>query len=915
MNSRSSSLSSISDLFRPNNPKGLRSRDLSSTRLSVLKKEIQTDIHLIPLKELFVLLGTDPVQGLSLARATELLEYYGPNTLTPATQYGWPKVLFRSLCTGFSILIWLGASLCLIAYFIETSSKPNASHDNLYLGCVLIAVDIICGLFSFYQKYKSSKIMKTFNSMIPQYSTCIRDGILNSETLVRDLVKGDLVKVKIGDVIPADIRIIDSKGFKVDNSSLTGESVAVPRSNSEGTPNILESPNVAFFSTQCVEGWALGVVICCGDLTALGRVAGLAARLQPAPSPLSREIKRFMQYVSVFALGLGLFIASSSIAMGYPFMQTTVFVIGIIVANVPEDLLRFNSAFIALINCGALCSLATIKTTGEVYGDASETAILNFFSKYDDLKSIRKKYPKIAEIPFNSVNKYQVSIHEHSEASNYIVVMKGAPECILARCTSIALDKSNADMTIEIRNAAEMACENLAKTGERILAFADLLLDYTEYPLNYKFDTDNVNFPLQKLRLLAIVGLMDPPRKEVRRSIERVREAGVRVMMVTGDHPATARAVALDVGIATTEKCHILTGSDLRNMTPDLLHWTLDKHYEIVFARTSPTQKLQIVEACQRGGEVVAVTGDGVNDAPALRRADIGISMGITGSQVSKQTADIILMDDNFATLVTGIEEGRKIFDNLKKSVCYILISNVPEILPVLVFILFSIPLPLGVMTILCVDLGTDMWPAVSLAHEPAESDVMTRAPRSSDPLVSSRMLALVYGHLGLIEFAAGLFSYFIVMAEHGFYPAELFGIRRRWDNEAVNDVRDSLGQDWTYAERKELERACQTTYFVAVVVMQVTNGIICKTRYNSLFHVGLRNKVLNVGLVFELALSCLICYTPGINNFFRTYPLRWRWWLLALPFSMLMFIFDEFRKYCIRKELFGGWFNKLTYY
>ncbi|XP_059054065.1 sodium/potassium-transporting ATPase subunit alpha-B-like isoform X3 [Achroia grisella] len=847
--------------------------------------------------------------------------------------------------------------------------------------------DVFLSLSTSYADFSASTRNIRVLNMIPQYSTCIRDGILNSETLVRDLVKGDLVKVKIGDVIPADIRIIDSKGFKVDNSSLTGESVAVPRSNSEGTPNILESPNVAFFSTQCVEGWALGVVICCGDLTALGRVAGLAARLQPAPSPLSREIKRFMQYVSVFALGLGLFIASSSIAMGYPFMQTTVFVIGIIVANVPEglqptitaaltltaqhmikrnclvknleaiealgactticsdktgtltenkmsvqhiwmsntsyyvkesefdNLLRFNSAFIALINCGALCSLATIKTTGEVYGDASETAILNFFSKYDDLKSIRKKYPKIAEIPFNSVNKYQVSIHEHSEASNYIVVMKGAPECILARCTSIALDKSNADMTIEIRNAAEMACENLAKTGERILAFADLLLDYTEYPLNYKFDTDNVNFPLQKLRLLAIVGLMDPPRKEVRRSIERVREAGVRVMMVTGDHPATARAVALDVGIATTEKCHILTGSDLRNMTPDLLHWTLDKHYEIVFARTSPTQKLQIVEACQRGGEVVAVTGDGVNDAPALRRADIGISMGITGSQVSKQTADIILMDDNFATLVTGIEEGRKIFDNLKKSVCYILISNVPEILPVLVFILFSIPLPLGVMTILCVDLGTDMWPAVSLAHEPAESDVMTRAPRSSDPLVSSRMLALVYGHLGLIEFAAGLFSYFIVMAEHGFYPAELFGIRRRWDNEAVNDVRDSLGQDWTYAERKELERACQTTYFVAVVVMQVTNGIICKTRYNSLFHVGLRNKVLNVGLVFELALSCLICYTPGINNFFRTYPLRWRWWLLALPFSMLMFIFDEFRKYCIRKELFGGWFNKLTYY
>ncbi|CAH0729792.1 unnamed protein product, partial [Brenthis ino] len=258
-----------------------------------------------------------------------------------------------------------------------------------------------------------------------------------------------------------------------------------------------------------------------------------------------------------------------------------------------------------------------------------------------------------------------------------------------------------------------------------------------------------------------------------------------------------------------------------------------------VFARTSPTQKLQIVEACQRQGGVVAVTGDGVNDAPALRRADIGISMGITGSQVSKQTADIILMDDNFSTIVVGIEEGRKIFDNLKKSVCYILISNVPEIIPVIMFFVFSIPLPLGVMTILCVDLGTDMWPAVSLSHEVAEQDVMARPPRCSESLVSLRMLRLAYGHLGLVEVAAGMYAYFIVMAEHGFYPPQLFGIREQWDNEAVSDVEDSLGQEWTYAERKELERACQAAYFTAIVVTQMMNGVICKTRFNSLFHVG----------------------------------------------------------------------------
>ncbi|XP_038206240.1 sodium/potassium-transporting ATPase subunit alpha-like [Zerene cesonia] len=1004
MNSRTSSFSSISDLFRPNNPKGLRSRDLSSTRLNILKKEIQTDAHLIPLKELYSSLGTNPEVGLTNERAKELLEYYGPNTLTPASQFGWSRMLFKSLCTGFSILIWLGAILCLTAYLIEVFTKPHPSTDNLYLGCVLIAVDVICGLFSFLQNYKSSKIMKTFNNMIPMNSSCIRDGVMNVDTPVRDLVRGDIIHVKAGDVIPADIRIIDSKGFKVDNSSLTGECLAVSRSNTEGTTNILESQNVAFFSALCVEGWANGVVICCGDLTALGRVAGLAARLQPAPSPLSREIRLLMRYMSVWALSLGLFIAIASLALGYPFMQTTIFVIGIVVANIPEGLqptvtasltltakhmvtknclvknleamealgactticsdktgtltenkmrvrhiwignktytlsdvemgrkqfvntknyIRYTkytkklycfSAFHSLKVCGALCSNATITGNGYLQGDASEKAILNFLTQCDDPVSIRHEYPKLTEIPFNSVNKYQISIHLNKSTSTYILVMKGAPEVILARSSTIASDNKTIKTTKEIKEVIDNAIEEMANTGERILAFADLHLDPREYPTEYEFDAEDVNFPVENLRFLGLMGLIDPPREEVKSAIERVREAGVRVIMVTGDHPATARAVALEVGIATSPKCHVITGSELRNMTPDLLFLTLEKHYEIVFARTSPTQKLQIVEACQRQGSVVAVTGDGVNDAPALRRADIGISMGITGSQVSKQTADIILMDDNFATIVTGIEEGRKIFDNLKKSVCYILISNVPEIIPVLMFILFSIPLPLGVMTILCVDLGTDMWPAVSLAHERAEQDVMARPPRHSDPLVSCSMIRLAYGHLGLIEFAAGMFSYFIVMAEHGFYPNQLFGIRQKWDNEAVSDVQDSLGQEWTYPERKELERACQAAYFVAIVITQMTNGIICKTRYNSLFYAGMKNKALNFGLVFEIILACIVCYVPGVNTFFRAYPLRLKWWFLALPFSLLMFLFDEFRKYCIRTEQFGGWFNKLTFY
>lgn len=227
----------------------------------------------------------------------------------------------------------------------------------------------------------------------------------------------------------------------------------------------------------------------------------------------------------------------------------------------------------------------------------------------------------------------------------------------------------------------------------------------------------------------------------------------------------------------------------------DVLH----NHTEIVFARTSPQQKLIIVEGCQRLGAIVAVTGDGVNDSPALKKADIGIAMGIAGSDVSKQAADMILLDDNFASIVTGVEEGRLIFDNLKKSIAYTLTSNIPEISPFLIFILANIPLPLGTVTILCIDLGTDMVPAISLAYEKAESDIMRRKPRDSkkDKLVNERLISISYGQIGMMQASAGFFAYFVIMAECGFLPPDLFGIRREWDSKAINDLKDSYGQEW----------------------------------------------------------------------------------------------------------------------
>jgi len=340
-------------------------------------------------------------------------------------------------------------------------------------------------------------------------------------------------------------------------------------------------------------------------------------------------------------------------------------------------------------------------------------------------------------------------------------------------------------------------------------------------------------------------------------------------------------------------------------------------HSEIVFARTSPQQKLIIVEGCQRMGAIVAVTGDGVNDSPALKKADIGVAMGIAGSDVSKQAADMILLDDNFASIVTGCEEGRLIFDNLKKSIAYTLTSNIPEISPFLLFILADVPLPLGTVTILCIDLGTDMVPAISMAYEGPESDIMKRQPRNpfTDKLVNERLISMAYGQIGMIQASAGFFVYFVIHAENGFLPWDLFGLRKSWDSLAINDLKDSYGQEWTYKDRKILEYTTHSAFFVSIVIVQWADLIICKTRMNSVFQQGMKNWFMNFGLFFETALACLLCYTPGMDKGLRMYPLKINWWIPALPFSLLIFCYDETRKTILRRVGLDSWLARETYY
>jgi sodium/potassium-transporting ATPase subunit alpha len=400
--------------------------------------------------------------------------------------------------------------------------------------------------------------------------------------------------------------------------------------------------------------------------------------------------------------------------------------------------------------------------------------------------------------------------------------MKGAPERIIDRCSSIFMGGKDLELNDFWKEQFNYAYEELGGYGERVLGFCDLRLDAAKYPRGYQFGADHPNFPLKNLRFLGLMSMIDPPRAAVPDAVAKCRSAGIKVIMVTGDHPITAKAIARGVGIISENnetvediaarlkvpvslinprdaKAIVVHGNDLKNMSSAELDDVLKNHTEIVFARTSPQQKLIIVEGCQRQGSIVAVTGDGVNDSPALKKADIGVAMGIAGSDVSKQAADMILLDDNFASIVTGVEEGRLIFDNLKKSIAYTLTSKIPELTPFLMFVLTDIPLPLGTITILCIDLGTDMVPAISLAYEKAESDIMKRQPRDplKDKLVNQRLISMAYGQIGFIQAAAGFFVYLVIMAENGFFPSRLLGLRRSWESKDINDLEDSYGQEW----------------------------------------------------------------------------------------------------------------------
>ncbi|XP_058864916.1 potassium-transporting ATPase alpha chain 1 [Acipenser ruthenus] len=1002
-----------------------KKKEKKKERMENMKKEIDIDDHQLSFEELEMKYTTSVTKGMTSTMAAQVLERDGCNELKPPK--GTPEYIkfARQLAGGLQCLMWVAAVICFIAFGILMGQGNLTSYDDLYLAIVLIAVVVVTGCFGYYQEFKSTNIIASFKNLVPQQATVFRDG-QKFNINANQLVVGDLVEVKGGDRVPADVRIVSAQGFKVDNSSLTGESEPQSRTPEFTHENPLETKNIAFFSTTCLEGVATGIIINTGDRTIIGRIASLASGVGNEKTPIAIEIEHFVDIIAGLAIFFGATFFVVAMTIGYRFLEAMIFFMAIVVAYVPEGLLATVTVCLSLTakrlarkNCvvknleavetlgstsvicsdktgtltqnrmtvshlwfdnhihsadttedqsgqsfdqssetwralgrvAGLCNRAVFKPgqdavpipKRDVVGDASETALLKFTElAFGNIVDYRSRFKKVCELPFNSTNKFQLSVHELEDPLDlrYLLVMKGAPERILERCSTIMIKGQELPLDEQWKEAFQTAYMDLGGLGERVLGFCHLLLNEKEHPRGFGFDVDEMNFTTSGLCFAGLISMIDPPRASVPDAVMKCRTAGIRVIMVTGDHPITAKAIAANVGIITEgsetvedialrlripveqvnkrdARACVVNGGQLKDMTSEELDDLLRNHPEMVFARTSPQQKLIIVESCQRLGSIVAVTGDGVNDSPALKKADIGIAMGISGSDAAKNAADMILLDDNFASIVTGVEQGRLIFDNLKKSIAYTLTKNIPELTPYLIYITVSVPLPLGCITILFIELATDIFPSVSLAYEKAESDIMNLKPRNprKDRLVNESLAAYSYFQIGAIQSFAGFTDYFTCLAQEGWRPLLCVGLRSAWENAHNQEVQDSYGQEWTFAQRLYQEYTCYTVFFVSIEICQISDVLIRKTRRLSLFQQGFfRNKVLLSAIVFQLCLGTFLCYCPGMPNIFNFMPIRVQWWFIPVPYGILIFIYDEIRKLGVRRHP-GSWWDKELYY
>jgi len=878
--------------------------------------------------------------GLASDEAARRHAEFGPNRLEEVRRTPLWLRAARQFTHFFAIVLWVAAALA----FWGALHDPASGMATL--GAAIVGVIVVNGAFSFWQERRAEEAVAALKAILPRQATVLRDGAAQ-RLPIEVLVPGDVVLVQEGDDVPADCRVIEATALRVNVATITGESLPkarTPAPSEDDDP--LAARCLLLAGTSVVSGEGKALVFATGMRTEFGRIVHLTQTTDEVPSPLQLEIARLSRLVAAAAAVLGVAFFAIGQTVGLGFWPSFLFGIGIIVANVPEGLLPTvtlalamatqrmakRNALIRRLPAAEALGAATVIVTDKT-GTLTESrmsAVRAFFA--DGMRELARLAPneaagfapffdcarnchnlhqvaengrarflgdpmevallemaeralpevpiaRVDELPFDADRRRMATLH--ASLAGLVLYCKGAVESVLPLCThALGPAGVTVPLTGEVQERLLAAQDEMAEAGLRVLALA-----WRKVP------EGTARERLESALVLAgLVGLADPPRPEVPGAIARCFSAGIRVIMVTGDHPHTAQAIAREIGLARSPR--VVTGVDLARLSDAQLQLALDRPAgaapgaeEILFARVTADQKMRVVDALKRKGHVVAATGDGVNDAPALKRADIGIAMGVAGTDVAREAADMVLLDDNFASIVAAIEEGRAVFQNIRKFLAYILTSNIPELVPYLAFALFRIPLPLTVVQILAVDLGTDLVPALALGAEAPAKDTMAQPPRPrSERLLTWGLIARAYLWLGVLEAAAAMAAFFFVLK----------------------------GGGWTYGETlaaaDPLYLQATTACLAAIVVMQMVNVYLCRDDRRSAFARGLAaNPLLVWGVAVEAALILAIVYTPLGQTLFGTAPLPAAAWVFIAPLAVAMVVLEEGRKAVVRARARAG--------
>ncbi len=938
----------------------------------------RSTIHTLAIADVCQALQTSP-GGLSREEAENRLNRFGANTIGEVKG----KPLYLKFLANFThmmaILLWVGGLVGFLARMPQ-------------LGIAIWMVNLINGVFSFWQEYRADKATEALRRLLPSYARVLRDGT-ELQIPAEELVPGDVMLLAEGEHISADGRLIREAELRTDQSTLSGESHPARKTAEAVLASVLgrtELPNLVFAGTSVASGTGIAVVFATGMDSEFGNIAHLTQSIADELSPLQKEMGRVTRIVTALATGIGLlFFVLATFVAGVTVAESFIFAMGMIVAFVPEGMLPTVTLSLAmgvqrmagrnalvkrlsavetlgcttvictdktgtltenemtvrgiwldgrsltvtgggydpegeirdgerivpneqegdlrrLLLAAGLCNDARLLPPDDdhprwtVLGDPTEAALrLAAVKGGVDLELEAQRRPRLRELPFDSRRKMMSTVHRglgtgdrgagtatssstgednslEPLTSNLepglLTFVKGAPREVVALCSQILQDGREQPLDQLRRDGIMLANDSYARSGLRVLAVAQRRL-----PAGFTdFSSEGVE---RDLTFLGLMAMMDPPRSEVSAAVEKCHRAGIRVMMITGDYGLTAESIARRIGIIGADRPQLISGADLDSMDADALKTALAR--EVIFARAAPEHKLRIVSALREMGQVVAVTGDGVNDAPALKQADIGVAMGISGTDVAKEAADMILTDDNFASIVNAVEEGRAVYANIRKFAVYVFNSNMAEAVPFIVM-LFSrglIPLPLTIMQVLSIDLGTDMLPAIGLGSEPPESGVMDQPPRSQqEALLNTRLLALALCWYGTIEATAAMSGYFFLNWLHGWPAVPLAG------------------------EGTEVYRMATTMALACIVISQAGAVLACRSRRASTFSLGIfGNRLVLLGIATELVILAILIYVPFLQSIFHTEPIGIREWLFAAAWAPLLFFSDELRKKLLR--------------